>query len=67
MTKGGNWRVCNYAAGFPITNWVLDSARTSNSACEWNWAGASGLTAGAAYYLQTNNDTTAYFVLSAEL
>ena len=67
MTKGGNWRVCNYAAGFPITNWLLDSARTSNSACEWNWAGASGLTAGAAYYLQTNNDTTAYFVLSAEL
>ncbi len=67
MTKGGNWRVCNYAAGFPITNWVIDSARTSNSACEWNFVGASGLTAGAAYYLQTNNDTTAYFVLSAEL
>ncbi len=67
MTKGGNWRVCNYAAGFSITNWVIDSARTSNSACEWNFVGASGLTVGAAYYLQANNDGTAYFILSAEL
>lgn len=68
MTKNGNWRVLNYANGYSVTNWFVDSTRTSTTGCEWNWTGASSsLTAGTAYYLQANNDTSAYFILSAEL
>ena len=68
FSYSGNWRIDDgYTASYSITGITANGISNNSSQPSVTLSVASGLTAGRAYLLQANNDTTAKLILSAEL
>ena len=66
LTISGNW-MCSVDSNFAASSFTLNDNSVTNPSSIQIRASISGGTAGDAVYLRNNNDTSAVFILSAEL
>ena len=68
LSYSGNWRLDDgFSGSFSVTSMAINGIALNQTAGVISLGVASGLTAGRAYQLQSNNNTTARVILSSEL